>query len=224
VALPELLMPSGTPAFLAAGHGIELVPIHADVQFRTGHSRKRRVYTVAPRFVDVGLLLEAPQMAAFHAWFEGPLQVGAQSFTAAVANQGPGLLYWQARFEAPYTAVAEALGRWVVTARLRLVGDGQAGPPVATSMGADTVVALTASSSAVFSLGLGADTVVALQAAQSSLSADTVVALTSTRDGAPPSAVDFEKRWIWTRYPYSFGRTADVTDVSEFDQRSWMGF
>ena len=46
----------------------------------------------------------------------------------------------------------------------------------------------------------------------------------SIQNGAGPSAVDFEKRWLWMRYPYSAGRTADVTDVSEFDQRSWMGF
>ena len=46
---------------------------------------------------------------------------------------------------------------------------------------------------------------------------------TTPIDGAPPSAVDFEKRWLWMRYPYAAGRTSDVTDASEFDQRSWMG-
>ena len=71
-------------------------------------------------------------------------------------------------------------------------------------------------------VNLAADAVVALLPA-TYIAAATVVALISIQNGATPSAVDFDKRWIWMRYPYDQGRTADVTDASEFDQRSWMG-
>ena len=106
MALPELLLPDGTPAFLADGHSIELTPMYADVPTRTGHDRRRRVYTVVPRVVSVGLQLTAAQMLAFHAWYEGALQAGAQRFSAQLANQGPGLLWWSARFAEPYSADA----------------------------------------------------------------------------------------------------------------------
>lgn len=223
MALPELLLPAGLPAFLAEGHAIELVPLHADIAMRTGHTRKRRVFTVAPRLVDVGLRLTANQMATFAAWFENSLQAGAQWFTASVANQGPGLLYWQARFEAPYTAEpGDAAGSWRVTARLRLIGEGSATAPVSTSLMSDVIVALVGSANLVIEQTLSSDVTVALLNAIT-LSSDVVVALSSIRNGAPASAVDFDKRWIWMRYPYAFGRSADVTDASELDQRSWFG-
>jgi hypothetical protein len=178
MALPELLLPPGTPAFLADGHIVDLVPLHADVPMRTGHSRKRRVYTTAPRLVTVGLQLSQAQMVAFDAFFEGPLQAGALPFTAQVANLGPGLLYWQATFEQPYSATPnDAAACWTVSAQLRLTGAGQASAPAATSMAADTYVALAGTATLVISQSLAADTTVALLAAGGQLAADTVVAL-----------------------------------------------
>ena len=224
MALPELLLPPGTPAFLANGHAVELVPQHADVAMRTGHSRKRRIYTAAPRFVDVALRLTQAQMTAFAAWFGGPLQAGTLSFTAAVANQGPGLLYWQARFEAPYSARPnETASDWTVTARLRLVGEDTTTLPAATSLAGDTTVQLVGAAAFAALNTLAGDTLVALVAGGAALAGDTLVALVSIVNGAPASAVDFDKRWIWMRYPYSFGRTADVNDLSQADQRSWFG-
>ena len=161
-----------------SGHNIELVPQHADVPMRTGHSRKRRIYTAAPRFVDVGVQMTQAQMAAFSDWFEGPLQAGAVSFTAAVANQGAGLLYWQARFEAPYSATPnDAAASWTVTARLRLVGDGSAAPPVSTGLAGDSFVALVGAAAFVATNTLAGDSFVALLAGGAALSGDTVVAL-----------------------------------------------
>jgi predicted anti-sigma-YlaC factor YlaD len=178
MALPELLLPPGTPAFQADGHVVELVPQHADVSMRTGQARKRRVYTTTPRLVSVALELSQAMFTAFDAWFEGPLQAGALPFTAQVANLGAGLLYWQATFEGPYTATPnDAATCWTVTAQLRLVGDGQVAAPAATSLAADTYVALAGSATLVISQTLAADTVVALLAAGGALAADTVVRL-----------------------------------------------
>ena len=223
MALPELTQPDGTPAFLADGHAIELVDQYADTGVATGHDIRRRVYTTTPRLVSVGLQLTAAQMLAWHQWFEGPLQAGAQWFSAQLANQGPGLLWWKARFAEHYTAEAgEAAASFRVAARLLVVGDGSAIGPYVPAMQASVQIALSGSAALTVPADLAAAVTVALQSAVF-LNAAVTVALTSTQDGATPSAVDFDKRWSWMRYPYAHGRTSDVTDVSELDQRSWMG-
>ena len=223
MALPELTLPAGTPAFSADGHSIELTPMFADVPMRTGHDRRRRVYTTVPRSVSVKLDLTLAQMAAFHSWYEGPLQAGAQSFSVQVANQGSGLLWWKARFVEPYTAEANESGQafWV-TAKLLLTGDGSVTGPYTPALISSIQVNFTGSVSVTSPIVLAADVVVALLSA-SWLGAAVTVAFVSILDGARPSAVDQDKRWIWMRYPYANGRTSDVTDQQEFDQRSWMG-
>lgn len=223
MALPELTQPDGTPAFLAEGHTIELVPTYADVPVVTGHSRRRRVYTTTPRMVAVGLQLTAAQMLAWHLWFEGPLRAGTEWFSAQVANQGPGLLWWKARFLETYAAEAgEGGASFKVSARLLLVGDGTATPPYVPQMQAAAQIALTGSVVLSVPLALQASMAIALQSTLL-LRASVSIPFSSVKDGAAASAVDFEKRWIWMRYPYAPGRSADVTDASEFDQRSWMG-
>lgn len=223
MALPELTLPDGTPAWLADGHSIELVPLYADVTMRTGHSRRRRVYTTAPRLVAVGLQLTAAQMLAFHTWFEDVLQAGALPFSTQVANQGPGLLWWRAQFAEPYSADAgEAAASFRVSARLLLTGTGSTTGPYVPAMSAAIGIALAGSAAITAPMTLSADVSVALLPV-TALAAAVVIALVSMRDGAPPAATDFEKRWIWMRYPYARGRSADVTDTQEFNQRSWMG-
>lgn len=220
--LPELTLPAGTPAFLADTHSIELTPMYADVQMRTGHDRRRRVYTTVPRVVTVALQLTADQMLAFHTWFEGPLQAGVQWFSAQMANQGPGLLWWKARFFEPYTADASDGGWFKVSAKLLLVCDGSTTGPYTPNMTAGAVVALSGTATLTAPAYLTADATIALLPT-SYMSAAAVIALITPQVGSVPSSVDFEKRWIWMRYPYAVGRTADVTDASEFDQRSWFG-
>ena len=177
MALPELTLPDGTPAFLADGHGIELMPLYADVAMRTGHDRRRRVYTTVPRIVSVGLQMTAAQMLAFHNWFEGPLQAGAQVFSAQVANQGPGLLWWRARFVEPYTADAgEAGASFKVSARLLLTGDGSVAGPYTPFLQASALVPLTGSAVLTAPFDLAASSVVALLPA-TYIGAATVVAL-----------------------------------------------
>jgi hypothetical protein len=177
MALPELTLPDGTPAFLADGHSIELTPMYADVPMRTGHDRRRRVYTTVPRIVSVGLQVTAAQMLAFHAWFEGPLLAGVVEFSAQVANQGPGLLWWRARFVAPYTAEAGKAGAsFRITARLLLTGTGSSTGPYTPNMQAAAQIALSGSVVLTAPVSLAADSVVALLPAVY-LAADTVVAL-----------------------------------------------
>lgn len=222
MALPELTLPAGTPAFLAIGHAIELAPLYADSPMRTGHDRKRRVYTIVPRTVAVGLRLSKAQALAFHEWHEGPLQAAAQEFSAQVAKQGLGLLWWRASFVEPYTAEARPGGFQIITAKLLLTGTGSVDGPYTPDLASTSVIALWGSGVLTVPNDLSSTSVIALAPAlfMSSLS---IVQLTSIINGAFPSAVDFDKRWIWMRYPYAPGRSADVADTSEADQRSWMG-
>ena len=178
MALPELTLPDGTPAFLADGHNIELMPMYADVTMRTGHDRRRRVYTVVPRIVSVGLQLTAAQMLAFHTWYEGPLQAGFLPFSAQVANQGPGLLWWKARFVETYSADAgDAGASFKVNARLLLVGAGSTVGPYTPFMQASVLIALAGSAVLTVPTTLAADVVIALLPAGDFLSAAVVIAL-----------------------------------------------
>ncbi|HWI11065.1 MAG TPA: hypothetical protein VNU48_07020, partial [Burkholderiaceae bacterium] len=123
-ALPEILLPYGMPVFQWMGHSIALQSIHANVKFRTGPSLTRPIARSRPRKVPVGLFLTREQMAVFDDWFEDDLDVGTRKFSARVANQGPGLLWWAAEwFDVPvYTPLAS--GYWRVTGTLLLTGEG----------------------------------------------------------------------------------------------------
>lgn len=223
MALPELTLPDGSPPFLADGQSIEITPIYADVPMRTGHDRRRRLYTTVPRVVNVGLFVAADQLLAFHNWYEGPLQAGLQWFSALLSNQGPGTLWWKARFAEPYTEEAIENGYHRITAKLLLVGDGSVSSPYSPNLLSSTLTQLSGSVVITSPLSLASSSVISLLPA-TYLSSASFIAFKSAQDGAPPSAVDFEKRWIWMRYPYANGRTSDVTDVQLFDQRSWIGF
>lgn len=223
MALPELTLPPGTPAFSAGGHSIALGPQYADIPMQTGHARRRRVYTTALRSVSVKLDLTLAQAQAFHEWFEGPLQAGVQDFSAQVANQGPGLLWWKARFAKPYTAEADESGQsfWV-TADLVLSGIGSAIGPYTPYMSAAVHVALSGTAAITSPIELGAGVSIALLPAIY-LSAHTVIALKAVQDGATPSAVDFDKRWSWLRFPYAAGPSADLS-LEEATRRNSIGF
>ena len=127
MSLPSIVQPDGTPAFLADGHAIELVPVYARVGMAQGHTRTRRIVTEAPRRVDVSLMLVTRAlMAAYDDWFESALQVGALSFAAQVKHQGPGALWWAAQWLGPYHAQPLPGGRvWRLSGRLLLSGKGQ---------------------------------------------------------------------------------------------------
>jgi hypothetical protein len=134
--LPELQLPAGLPCFLVQGHNADVPGPYDDVDMAAGSNRRRRVFTTAPREVDVQMILEAAQSAALRAWWEGPAQAGALTFAAHVRNQGPGMRWWEAMWVQPYALEGMHKGRWRLSGRLRLYGAPSTSPPTRTSMAA----------------------------------------------------------------------------------------
>lgn len=144
MALPEITAPAGTPVFLEAGHAITPRSVYSNVAMTTGYARKRRIYTTAPRIQAVAWFLNSKQMAAVDDWFEHTLLVGHRHFAALVASdRGPGRLWWDAQWVAPYRAEPLNSGFWRVTGELLLIGDGSVDGPVSTSASLEIVAALT---------------------------------------------------------------------------------
>lgn len=128
MALPTILAPAGTPVFLAEGHAIALRNVYAPVRFAKGTARQRRVVTAQQRIVAVEWLLSGAQMADVEQWYEQTLDAGAIEFSARVANQGAGLLYWRARWLEFQTEMMH-LGRGRVSGKLLLTGTPQVEVP-----------------------------------------------------------------------------------------------
>ncbi len=183
MTLPLVFPPSSLPTFLATGHGIELGDDYAGVKRGSGHSRKRPTSTGRPRIVSVAWLLNEAQMTALDDWFENALVVGANTFTAEVANQGPGQLFWEARWVEPYTSDPQATPQgllWTVTGRIQLFGEGEAARPLTGDMAAEIDVAMLGSGSLVLpDTPLAAEIIVALEQI-TPLLAEIRVALLST--------------------------------------------
>ncbi len=144
MSLPELTTPPGVPVFLAAGHAIALRSLYVEVPMTSGHARKRRVYTQAPRVVDVALLLTDQQMADLDDWYETTLLVGTRPFAAQVAGQGGGVLWWRAEWLVPYLATPLHRRRWRVEGQLLVSGTGSATGPVLGTLAAEISVPLKA--------------------------------------------------------------------------------
>lgn len=223
MSLPELTLPAGLPVFRGMGHSATPRSIYATVGMRTGHARKRRVATSAPRIVTVELFLSANQMVTFDAWFENGLLAGQRAFSARVANQGPGLLWWHAEWVDPPKLTPTYGGYWALAGSLLLTGEGSVAGPVSTSAAMELIGGLVGSVTGAAVDGQAAMELTVSLALAAPVAMEITVGLKFLKNGAEPSAVDFDKRWIWMRYPYATGRTADVADVAEFDQRSWMG-
>ena len=165
MSLPELTLPAGLPVFRGMGHSATPRSIYATVGMRTGHSRKRRVATSAPRIVTVELFLSAAQMITFDAWFENGLLAGQRAFSARVANQGPGFLWWHAEWVDPPKLTPTYSGFWALAGSLLLTGEGSVAGPVSTSAAMELVAALVGSVTGAALNGQAAfEVVVALQA------------------------------------------------------------
>ncbi len=149
--LPEILAPAGTPPFLADGHGIAPRPVYVDVGMRTGHARRRRMTTTAPRVVSVSWFLTEAEMTAVDEWFETALLVGSRKFTALVQNQGEGALYWEAQWLTPWVADPSREFAWVVSGQLLLTGEGSETAPEMTSLGLE--ISVPAMGSAAITVG-----------------------------------------------------------------------
>lgn len=126
MALPTITAPSGTPPWRVSPHDFTLQSPFAEVEFTTGHARKRRVTTGTTYTAQVEMLLREAKAAAVHEWFETTLEVGALPFAAALLSPSNVLNWWHARFIEPPTweFVKSAAGPlWRLTASLRLEGD-----------------------------------------------------------------------------------------------------
>lgn len=164
MALPQILMPAGTPPVLANGHGVTEDSVFARTPLGQGHARSRRVYTVPERTVAVAWRVSAAQMIALDDWFENALQAGSQYFAVQVADQSAplGVLYWKAKWLAPWQADPQPGGDWRVTGSLKLFEDGSAAAPVSSMLGMALDMALTGSAALVVNQPLGLDIAVAL--------------------------------------------------------------
>lgn len=163
MALPQLLLPEGTPPFLRDTHELELIPLYANTQPQTGAAIRRRLWVSAPRYASVCLELSTPQMEAFDSWFEGPIQAGSVKFSAQIQNQGPGLLWWSCRFLEPYTT--EYLGGlwWKVNAKLMLFDDGSVTAPVPTGLVGGAYLGLQATANLIVEQPISGSVVIALE-------------------------------------------------------------
>jgi hypothetical protein len=91
-------------------------------------------------------------MTALDLWFEQTLNVGVEPFTAEVANQGPGRLFWRAVWAEPYVSVPQPTPEgvfWTVTGRILLTGTGEATRPTTGELSAEIEVALLGSATLV---------------------------------------------------------------------------
>lgn len=161
--LPSVSLPPGFPPIRWVGHGIELGSVYANVATQTGHHRRRRIYTEVPRVVSVSWDLTLEQMAMFHSWYENTLAAGLEEFSLQVANQGPGLVWWRARFVEPYTVEANESGQafWV-SAKVLLVEQGAAESPYVPEMSSSIDVGYFGSAKVYAPIDLGVDIVVSM--------------------------------------------------------------
>lgn len=132
MALPDLFPPAGTPCFLLEGHGVEVEPIHDDIDLMQGHGYSRQVYTANCQFADVSLDMSEAQANAYDDWAENALQVLTTQFTAEIAPRGEDSRYWAASWVSPprwtprakRDAEGHNVKRWALAGRLRLTGEG----------------------------------------------------------------------------------------------------
>lgn len=165
--LPGILPPIETPP-RAAGHGFSDAAVHASVAYATGHARKRRVFTVAERTVDVSWRLSAADAALLDAWFEDVLGAGVEAFSIQLQAQGAdGLQWWKARWLAPPSfAPQEGAASWLVSGRLQVYGAGSDTAPPATPLGMEAALALLGSAALIVSQDLGLELLLPLTQAE----------------------------------------------------------
>lgn len=148
-SLPTLTIPATCGYFLRGGHASDKQSLYGDAPMQTGSARRRRVYLATPRTVSVSMEVTQTALSDWVTWYEGPLGAGSQFFSALVANQGPGMLWYKARILAaggqkPYTV--EYLGGlwWKISTKLMLFDEGSTTSPVQpTALTGGAVLALT---------------------------------------------------------------------------------
>lgn len=152
MTLPLIFPPSSLPKFSASGHGIRPGSDYAGVPRGKGHSRKRPKSTGAHRIVPVRWVLTSAQAADLDFWGETSLNVWTRAFTAEVANQGPGRLFWRAEWAAMPRCIPQPTPRgvmWEVIGSLVLTGDGEASAPSTGELSGEIVIPRTGSAALV---------------------------------------------------------------------------
>lgn len=174
---PGLGPPSDIPGPRWVGHTHEMGSVYANLGMQTGHDRRRRVYTEVPRVVSVSWDLDLYQTTEFRNWYESDLNGGMGTFYLKVANQGPGVLWYRARFLEPYTAEANESGQafWI-SAKVLLYGEGTPTVLYTPEIEAGAVVGLIGQARLHVFATLGADVLVGLLP-RMSLYSNTLVAL-----------------------------------------------
>lgn len=148
MTLPAITIPSSLPPFLAKTHDLEFLALFADVPAQAGHGRRRQLFTPGgPRVLSFEMDLTQDQMTVFENWFETVLLAGERQFSALMANRGPGLRWFAAKFVEPYVPAADDAGNWRVTGKLLLTGKGSATAPPPGSLGLAVAIPLTGSAS-----------------------------------------------------------------------------
>lgn len=136
--------PASLPFFQAAGHSFQDDPRFAVLKPTTGHRRRRRLWTTAPRTYDVEWLLNDEQMADFQPWFKDTLRAGERHFIAPVRTEA-GLRYWEAVWAEPYFGNPYPVSGgllWPVTGSIVTFGEPTVEPPASGVLAAEYGLAL----------------------------------------------------------------------------------
>lgn len=142
--LPDLLLPPGVPNFVVAAQSFGQLRRYGNVERGQGHDRKRRLRTRTPRVIDVASKkLSQAQMTALEDWYEDALLAGERPFSVELSNQGPGTLWWSARWVKSSFKQEPSNGGWVVSGQLHLTGQGEVDPPVLGALAFEYSLVLT---------------------------------------------------------------------------------
>lgn len=112
--------PFGLPLFTSRQHANQALKALGSVEFGTGHARNRRLYTSAPRIVQVTWDLSQDQMDQVDNWFEHRLDVGSTEFIATVANIGSGVRHYESFWTKPYRTSPSQVADWTLSGEVRL--------------------------------------------------------------------------------------------------------
>ena len=122
MSLPSLTLPASLPMWQVNGYEAAPGAVYAHAAMSTGHSRTRRVYSVAERAEKASMLLTGAQLATWHDFYENSLQAGALPFSAQFANLGPGTRWFDALMVGEYTSTPHPGGMTTVSCTLALRG------------------------------------------------------------------------------------------------------
>ena len=194
MSLPAILVPPTLPRFIAAGHAITEGKVFAVSKPAAGLRRLRRLFSVSERVVDISWRLSQAQMVVLDDWFENALAAGDRFFSIQVQDQdSTALLWWRAKWLAPYRAEAQPGSYWSVTGQVKLYDVGTSTAPASTGLAVTFGLALTGTARLTVGQDLGTVTFGLALTASSTLGTVTFgLALTP-----PPPPLAASATWDW---------------------------